>query len=565
MVNLDYLYNPEIAKEKGYFDKNYFSDKKLGFRTIENGTILSHKRLPEKDWWGFGGIVNSNGEFIKSSALRDGYCKTYTPPLESIQYSSETVIYIGMFTYAWGHVITDNIRRLWFLRSDDFKRELKDCPIVYVPFESFFQRNNKNFYRLLEILEVDLDRLKPITQPTHFDKIILPDVSWNIPYFTKECREIIDCVKTFALKNQIPTPSKKVYFGYKRYQVGEERLAGYFNSKGYQVVYPENLTFDEQLNLLINAESFAATDGSCAHNSIFLRNGTETILIPRSAFRFTTAQKGVNQIYQANAIYLDSTLSIFAVDPIVGQGPNFFLVSEQLKRFFGDKWNGYEEDDFKTFLQYINNSISRGHVITPDSKEYYKSILKDFMEQLKKREDLIVSCDMPPRWETFQPSLRYSTHVNKTGWGAWRRENQVCGTLEQRDIQAIKVDYPKHKVYYSVYYNDKEGWSAEVTNGEQAGTTGKGKPIYGMRIRLDEAGAKEFDIIYRMHKFDDTWTPWAKNGEAIYSHGQKLSAIQIKLESINSAETDTKKFDYTQTFWLKDDEIYLQGQRPQIN
>ena len=62
------------------------------------------------------------------------------------------------------------------------------------------------------------------------------------------------------------------------------------------------------------------------------------------------------------------------------------------------------------------------------------------------------------------------------------------------------------------------------------GTTGKGKPIYGMRVWLDEAGAKEFDILYRMHKFDDTWAPWAKNGEAFYSYGVKLNAIQIKLE-----------------------------------
>lgn len=31
-------------------------------------------------------------------------------------------------------------------------------------------------------------------------------------------------------------------------------------------------------------------------------------------------------------------------------------------------------------------------------------------------------------------------------------------------------------------------------------------------------------------KFDDTWTDWAKNGEALYSGGIKLNAIQIKLE-----------------------------------
>lgn len=127
--------------------------------------------------------------------------------------------------------------------------------------------------------------------------------------------------------------------------------------------------------------------------------------------------------------------------------------------------------------------------------------------------------------------LTYQTHVAHIGWGAWLAENRISNALDQkRDIQTIKINYSKHEVYYSVYYNDKEGWSEEVTNGEPAGTTGKDKPIYGMRVRLDEVGSKEFDILYRMHKFDGTWTPWAKNGEAIYSHGVRLNAIQIKLE-----------------------------------
>lgn len=469
-----------------------------------------------------------------------------------------------MLFRTWGHFISDSICRLWFLQSDAFKNHFKNCPLVCLlgrSTESCF-RDYQSYKRLLEILEVDFDKILPITQPTQFEKIIVPDVSFTLRNFTAQYRETIDRIRHFALKNRTPISNKKIYYFHGIRQLGEERLAEYFKAKGYEIVRPEKLTLDEQLNLLINCESFASPLGSISHNSVFLRDGTEAIFVVRSLSDLSNSyQQTLNQVNSIKANYIDSSLQLFGSFA----GSYCYIISEQLKRFFGDKWDGYEEDDFKFFLQHIKDSLRRNIEFIPNARKYYGSVLEDFMAQLKRREDLIVSCDMPPRWETFQPSLRYSTHVNKTGWGAWRRENQVCGTLEQRDIQAIKVDYPKHKVYYSVYYNDKEGWSAEVTNGEQAGTTGKGKPIYGMRIRLDEAGAKEFDLLYRMHKFDGTWTPWAKNGEAIYSHGQKLSAIQIKLEPINSAETDTKKFDYTQTFWLKDDEIYLQGQRPQIN
>ena len=100
------------------------------------------------------------------------------------------------------------------------------------------------------------------------------------------------------------------------------------------------------------------------------------------------------------------------------------------------------------------------------------------------------------------------------------------------DIQAIKIDFsvPFHKVYYSVYYSEEDGWSEEVSNSEMAGTTGKRKSIFGIKIRLDEDGAKDFDILYRVHKFDGSWTDWAKNGEEIISQGVKLNSIQIRLK-----------------------------------
>lgn len=83
MVNLDYLYNPDAAKN--VFGKNFFVDKKLSFSVIENGLILPHKiqtvgQLSTKK--SFGGIVNDNGEFIGQSYVFDGkiFDGSYIPP-----------------------------------------------------------------------------------------------------------------------------------------------------------------------------------------------------------------------------------------------------------------------------------------------------------------------------------------------------------------------------------------------------------------------------------------------------------------------------------------------------
>lgn len=559
MINLNYLYNPDAAKP--HFEKNYLLDKKLGFSVIEHGTILPYKKTIDgkttPDSWGYGGIVDSKGKFITSSHVQQGIGSFYIPPQESVNHSSETVIYLGMFHSTWGHAITDNICRLWFLKSNEFKKQFKNCPLVYLlctKREMFTLNSYKNFRRLLKLLEVEVDTLRLIEEPTQFDKIILPDRAFHLYgmiNFTNEYRETIDCIKRFALKNRTPIAEKKIYYFHGVRQTGEERLAEYFKSKGYTIISPEKLTLDEQLNWLINCESFASTMGSCAHNSVFLRDGRETIFIPRGADSFRNIfQRTLNQIYSLNANYVDSTLTLFSrwyTDIL-------YIISPQLKRFFGDKWRGYDEEDLKNFLQYVKNHMMNGHVIDPSIKEYYEPILSNFMAQLKRREDLITIANMPPLWETFRPLLTYQTHISKKGWSTCRSENQISNSLKQQfDIQAIKINYPDHKIYYSVYYNEDEGWTEEVVSPKVSGTTGKSKSIYGIKIHLDEADAKELDILYRIHKFDGKWTPWAKNGEPLYSQGVKLNAIQIKLEPVKtkSDAADVNKFDDTQTLWNK--------------
>ena len=533
MTNLDYLYSP---KGDARFNKKFFSDKKLGFQTIEHGIILPHKdcRVNGVWTWGAGGIIDSAGKFITNSFVRDGVGKAYNPPKDSIVDSSETVIYLGLFFQVWGHAITDNIRRLWFLESEYFKQEFKNCPIVYLPFiDEKRKRIESTFWRLLEILGVDLDKLQPITKPTRFDKIILPDDSFrhdnlNDGFFTEEYRAAINRIRDFALKNRTPVPNKKVFYFHGLAQVGEERLADYFKSKGYDIVRPETLTIEEQLNLMINCESFASSLGSCSHNSVFLRDNTETILIPREAHMGKAHQLLLDQVHPLNIYYVDSTMSVYDK----GNRYKLYIISEKLKKFFGDKWDGYAEEDFKLFLKYVKNSISSNFVISAWEKKYYDPVLPDFMAQLKQREDLIASYNMPPRWEKFGSQLTYQTHIHSKGWGDWSFEDSINGYPdEQLDIQAIKINFPDYKVCYSVYYSTEEGWSEEVTAPEQAGTTGQSKSIFGIKIYLDEAGAKSFNILYRVHKFDGSWTAWAKNGVNLYSHGQKLNAIQIKLET----------------------------------
>ena len=398
MTNLDYLYNPDAAKD---ICDNHFVDKKLSFQVIERGTILPnhYKQINGKTSDIFGGIVDGKGEYIRGSHVYHSIGSAYTPA-EKVEYVPMTVVYLGLLCGVWGHAITDSLRRLWFLKDESFLSNFKNCPLVYITYggEDVFSQV-PNFKRLPEILELDIGKWKRIDRPVQFENIILPDESFfgeNDRFFTSEYHEMIDRVKNFALKNRTPTSSKKIYFHYGVNQTGAERLAEYFKSKNYKPVSPELLTFDEQLNLLINAESFASTLGSCAHNSLFLREGTEAIFIPRTANRFTNYyQAAINQLNNLNAVYIDSALSLFGY-----KNPAYcFIISRQLKNFFGDEFNGYSEEDFKTFLEYVKVCINNGLEINRDSEKYYGEVLQDFLLQLGRREDLTTEYGLKFYWE----------------------------------------------------------------------------------------------------------------------------------------------------------------------
>ena len=295
-----------------------------------------------------------------------------------------------MFFTVWGHCISDNLKNVWFFQSEIYKKYFKDCPIVYVPMNRDSQ-DIKNFFKLLKILDIDINKCYPITTPIKFQNIIVPDPSMFVDeisggrFFTAEYRETIDRIKNFAKKHSTPIADKKIYFSINRSQTGEERLAGYLKSKGYAVINPATLTFEDELNLLINCEDFVTTLGSSSHNTIFLNDRAKVLLIPRA--NYLTMQQTLNQVYDININYVDSTLSIFASG---GNGSFCYIISDNLKKYFGDEVTGeYSDEDFLAFLVYFRNALVKK--IQPNEKalQYYAPILPEFTAQLMKKEDLM--------------------------------------------------------------------------------------------------------------------------------------------------------------------------------
>ena len=386
MINYDGLYNKDYFGEK--LSENHFYDKKLHFRIIENGTILPHIAINDGWNWGFGGIVDEKDNYINSSFVVGNRGGAYTPN-EEIAYSPETVIYLGMFFYVWGHCITDNLKRIWFLQSDVYKKYLKQYSLVCLPMKGGVE---PNFLKVLKILDVDLSQLRQILKPTKFKNIILPDESFfcytnsETRFFTDEYRETIERIRNYAQKNFTALDDKKYYFFHGIHQFGEERLAKYFESKGYKIILPFNIDLETELNILANCESFASTLGSCAHNMIFMNENSQVIFIPRSCY-LTDHQNALNHLRDMEITYIDSTLSLFQPE---NGGPFCYIISDRLKKFFGDECTGeYSDEDFIIFLNYLKYSMAKHLQMPEETPKYYAPILPDFKAQLKSRTDLL--------------------------------------------------------------------------------------------------------------------------------------------------------------------------------
>ncbi len=396
-TNYDLLYDKEYYRE--HIGRTYFSDRKLTYKTIHGGYLfISDLNVGFFD----SGVFNINGDYIEGTNLHNHskaqkIVKLSENELKSSKRNNSTVIYAGLFFGLWGHFLTDCMKKLWFLKSKDYAENFSECPIVYIPMAGF--KFEGNYRRFIEILGIDCSKFTPVTELTQYDSVIVPDESFFCSdhgyFFTDVYKAMIDCVRNFAVNHCKLMKTKKVYYSHSRLgngrEFGEDKLERYFASKGYTVVYPEKLSLDEQLNILANCESFASTIGSCSHNTIFLRENTEVILIPRSSY-LTGYQETINQLYKQRINYVDSTFSIFAGKAPWG-GPFLYFISSNLRKFFHDEDTNHiiDASDFWKYLRsasgYKFGKKTFGNIgvaDNPDVYRYYSKIAAEYFSQIFK-------------------------------------------------------------------------------------------------------------------------------------------------------------------------------------
>lgn len=147
----------------------------LAVQKIESGYILPYCKGK-----GEGGVLTSSLEFVKNSTLHEEFMDgAYEFDKRNVVQVTEPVIFIGTLISVFGHAITDNLKKVWWLKSQEAMELLKQgIKIVYIsfqgkPLESYAKE-------LLQLADVDVSSLVEIVSVTRFQSIYIPEDSIKI-------------------------------------------------------------------------------------------------------------------------------------------------------------------------------------------------------------------------------------------------------------------------------------------------------------------------------------------------------------------------------------------------
>ncbi len=196
------------------------------------------------------------------------------PPWAAQCYSTQEVIYGGIFFSQWGHFLTETLQRLWYAKENAL-------PILWVG-KAIFYANQPFFtpthHEIFQKLGLKNEHIF-LTQPTQFAKVHFPE-----PGFMLDSYGHIAHKHFLGFHEGKLCKGKFVYLSRAHFGEcsNENALEAILRQRGWHIVYPEQLPLEEQLDILSSAEVCLMMAGSAQHSLLLTKNSaTRFIIIPR--------------------------------------------------------------------------------------------------------------------------------------------------------------------------------------------------------------------------------------------------------------------------------------------
>ena len=111
--------------------------------------------------------------------------------------------------------------------------------------------------------------------------------------------------------------------------------------------------------------------------------------------------------------------------------------------------------------------------------------------------------------------VQYRVHCQTHGWMSWLTDGKTSGTTgEGKRLEAIEVKLTGNRYYGGISYRthvQTYGWETKmVSNGAMSGTSGQAKRLEAIELELYGEVAYYYDVYYRVHAQSYGWLGWRR-------------------------------------------------------
>ena len=242
---------------------------------------------PEGENRFLGGLYDDQGRFLPDAVHRRSSTGEIQFPDEQgfpltqadIPVIEQPCLYGGVLFNHFGHFLAESLGRLWPCDQ----APCTDLPIYVHPIWGLLDlETSGRFGRAsLELLGVEPQRIRFITRPMRFERLLIPEQLYGFHLFERPDQRFVAFLRRgearmrSSLAIAPPTPrrlyvSRSLWHPEKGLVAGETEFEQFLAARGWSVFHPEEFDFRQQLLHYAKAQQLIFSDGSAYHTLVLL-------------------------------------------------------------------------------------------------------------------------------------------------------------------------------------------------------------------------------------------------------------------------------------------------------
>jgi capsular polysaccharide biosynthesis protein len=231
-------------------------------------------------------------------------------------------IYLGHAFTHFGHFMLETISSLYWLREVDGETSL-----VFHPFEESGENVFTQYshgIECLRLLGIPAERVVIATTDLAVDELLLPPRAYTM--FDGPVYDFSDVYRRLgeaAMRAAGASQAKRIYLSRRRLKGRKQRrladeaaIERRMKGRGFTVLYPERMSFSDQIRAAAAADILAGVDGSALHLSAFMRPGARVLVMETRRRRNVLKLNALMRVETIAVPATPTATGLHAIDPV---------------------------------------------------------------------------------------------------------------------------------------------------------------------------------------------------------------------------------------------------------